>query len=94
MEQVIYDREGFLDSLLISQEHFSTVADLTHWTNNLVGRAAPGNADHIVTRILQFQVVPTGTDFSVILLAEVERKKSMSSMVLNMRKDLELDQDE
>jgi hypothetical protein len=83
-----------LDSLLISGDNFPTVAELTQWANNLVGRAAPGSSDHVVKRILQFQVVPTGTNFSVILLAEVERKKSMSSMVLNMRKDLGLSQEE
>lgn len=77
-----------MDSLLISKEDFSTVTELTHWANNLIGQAAPGNTEHIVKRILQFQVIPTGTNFSVILLAEIERKKSMSSMVLNMRKDL------
>ena len=83
-----------MDSLLISEENFSTVTELTHWANNLVGRAAPGSSEHIVKRILQFQVIPTGTNLSVILLAEVERKKSMSSMVLNMRKDLGLNQEE
>ena len=82
-----------MDTLLISQDNFSTVADLTHWVNNLVGGAAPGSSDHVVKRIRQFQVIPTGTNFAVILLAEVERKKSMSSMVLNMRKDLGLNQE-
>jgi hypothetical protein len=83
-----------LDSLLISQEDFSTATELTHWANNLIGQAAPGNADHIVKQIRHFQVIPTGTNFSVILLVEIERKKSMSSMVLNMRKDLGLSEDE
>lgn len=83
-----------MDSLLISGEDFSTIPELTQWVNNLVGRAAPGSPDHVVKRILQFQAIPTGTTFSVILLAEVERKKSMSSMVLNMRKDLGLNQEE
>ena len=83
-----------MDSVLISGENLANVSELTHWANNLVGRAAPGNPDHLVKRILQFQVIPTGTKFSVVLLVEVERKKSMSSMVLNMRKDLGLNQEE
>lgn len=83
-----------MDSLMIYGTDFSTVKAAVDWANNQVGRTAPNNPDLVVSRITQFQVVPEDDGFSLAALVEVERKKSMSSMVINMRKELGLSKDE
>ena len=78
----------------ISGSDFATVKDVATWTNQLIGRPIPGSNSIIVKDVVQFQVVPQGALLSVLVMVETERKKSMSSMVINMRKDLGLNEDE
>lgn len=81
-----------MDTLIISGADFASVKAAVDWANNQIGRSAPNNTDLEVVKILEFQIVPVGDSFSIAVLVEVERKKSMSSMVINMRKDLGLSQ--
>jgi hypothetical protein len=83
-----------MDTLMISGQQFKNVTEVTQWVNNLVGRSAPHSSSHVVKRVIHFQVLPEEAGLSVLVLAEVERKKSMSSMVISMRKDLGLSSEE
>jgi hypothetical protein len=83
-----------MNNLLISESGFATVSDVAAWVNQLPGRAVPGSSNTVVKQVLQFQAIVQGDSLSALVLVETERKKSMSSMVLNMRKDLGYSQDE
>ena len=80
-------------TILISGQDFATVAEAVAWANQLVGHAAPSDKNMAVKSILEFQVVPEGSGFSMVVMAQIGRKQSMSSMVINMRKDLGLGKD-
>ena len=77
-----------METILISGKDFASIQKVAEWGNSLVGHTAPNNPNYNVARIVHFQLLPDGDTYSVMLLAEVEKKRSMSSMVLNMRKDL------
>jgi len=77
-----------VNTLLMCNGGFASVKAAIEWANSQPGRTAPTSDTFEITKIIQFQVVPEGDGFSVALLVEAERKKSMSSMVINMRKDL------
>ena len=78
----------------ISGSDFATVKDVATWANQLVGSPVPGSNSTIVKDVLQFQIIPQGALLSALVMVETERKKSMSSMVINMRKDLGLSDEE
>ena len=77
-------------TLFIPGQGFKNMQEIAQWANGLVGRTAPHNSSVTIKRIIQFQVVPTEDTLSVLLLADVEKKSSMSSMVLKMRKEMGL----
>ena len=77
-------------TLLIPGQGFKNMQEVAQWANDLVGKAAPHNSAITILRIIQFQVVAGENTFSALVLAEVEKKSSMSSMVLKMRKDMGL----
>lgn len=81
-----------MDTMLISGAEFASVKAAVDWANCQVGRRAPNHVNLEVGKILEFQIVPEGDSFSIALLVEIDRKKSMSSMVINMRKELGLAQ--
>ncbi len=76
--------------VLVCGKDFATVSDVAHWANQLVGRLVPESNTMVVKDVVQFQVISEGDTLSAMVLVETERKKSMSSMVINMRKDLNL----
>lgn len=82
-----------MSSVFLCGKNFATVSDVAHWANQLVGQPVPGS-NQIVKNILQFQVISENDSLSVLVLTETERKKSMSSMVMNMRKELDLSDEE
>jgi hypothetical protein len=81
------------NTILISGQNFATVAEAVDWANRLVGHSSPTDKNLAVKSILEFQVVPDGAGFSMVVMAQIGRKQSMSSMVINMRKDLGLAKD-
>ncbi|RMF04737.1 MAG: hypothetical protein D6768_02505 [Chloroflexi bacterium] len=83
-----------MENLLISGSKFESIEEAVIWANRQVGRAAPAQPDFEMVKIVQFQIIPRGNFFDAVLLVELERKKSSSTMVLKMRKDMKLSRDE
>jgi hypothetical protein len=77
-------------TLFIAGQGFKSMQEVAQWANELIGKTAPKTTGVTVTRITQFQVVSQDDSLSVLVLAEVEKKSSMSTMVLKMRKDMGL----
>ncbi|MCB0164634.1 MAG: hypothetical protein KDI79_10425 [Anaerolineae bacterium] len=75
---------------LIAKEGFTTLEEVSAWSNNLIGKAAPDSPNFKFEKIVQFQLIQKGDSYGVILMVELERRQSMSSMVMEMRKDLNL----
>lgn len=82
-----------MSNIFITGKNFANVADVAHWANQLVGQPIP-NSNQLVKDILQFQVISETDSLSVLVLVSTERRKSMSSMVLDMRKDLDLNEED
>jgi hypothetical protein len=83
-----------METMILAGAGFRSVKAAVDWANQQVGRSAPDHVNREVARIVEFQVVPEGDGFSIAMLVELEHKKSMSSMVINMRKELGLSDDE
>ncbi len=81
-----------MDSMLVSKNGFPSVKEATEWANNQIGLSVSGRSHLVIKNIVQFQIVPEAESLSVVLLVEIEKKRSMSSMVISMRKDLNLSQ--
>lgn len=79
-----------MNTTLISKEGFSNLKAVSDWANDLVGKTSPDNSNFKIIKINQFQLVEKEGTYGVIVLAEIERRQSMSSMVMSMRKDLDL----
>ena len=81
-------------TMLISSKEFGSLQEVTNWANELIGRTVPSNTAFAVKKIVQFQVISSEDAYSAVMLVEIEKKSSMSSMVLSMRKDLGLSKEE
>ena len=79
-----------MNTTLISKEGFSNLKAVSDWVNDLVGKTSPDNSNFKIIKINQFQLVEKEGAYGVIVLVETEKRQSMSSMVMSMRKDLDL----
>ncbi|MCB0193408.1 MAG: hypothetical protein KDJ65_15785 [Anaerolineae bacterium] len=79
-----------MTTTLISKEGFSSLEEVTDWVNNLSGKTWSKNPNFKIEHVIQFQLVEKNGTYGAILLAQVERRQSMSSMVMSMRQDLNL----
>lgn len=79
-----------MDTKLMSKEGLATLEEVSAWSNNLVGKTSPDQPNFKIEKILQFQLVQNKDGYGVVVLVELERRQSMSSMVMEMRKDLNL----
>ena len=77
-------------TLFIPGQGFKNMQEVAQWANGLVGKTAPHNSSVTIKRIIQFQVITREDTLSALVLAEVEKKSSSSSMVLKMRKEMGL----
>lgn len=79
-----------MNTKLMAKDGFTTLEEVSAWSNNLVGKTTPESPNFKIEKILQFQLVQKGDSYGVMVLVELEKRQSMSSMVMEMRKDLNL----
>lgn len=71
-----------VETRLLAYEHATTVSEIAGWTNDLIGKEAPGNPGYIVVGVVQFQLLNNQGGYDALILVEVTEREIETEVTL------------
>ena len=72
-----------METRLLACEHVTSVIEIASWANALLGKEVPGEPDHLVVSVQQFQLVNGSSGYDAMLLVEVTERQNDTQIALS-----------
>lgn len=71
-----------METRMLAYEHARTVAEMTGWVNDLIGKEVPDAPGYRLVRVVQFQFVEHREQYAALFLVEVTDTQAENGLAL------------